>query len=110
MRGLVANSVLWGVDSGSSQVISLTSKFGRMINQADIASAANVCVVDSNVAQLFYKRDNIVGKQVEALIGGSYVTLEIVGVATSGGNILQTMLGEVIPVLCLYPIYDVAAL
>ncbi len=103
MRGLVANSVLWGVDSGSSQVISLTSKFGRMINQADIASAANVCVVDSNVAQLFYKRDNIVGKQVEALIGGSYVTLEIVGVATSGGNILQTMLGEVIPSFAYIP-------
>ncbi|WP_195276448.1 ABC transporter permease [Anaerotruncus rubiinfantis] len=103
MRGLVANSVLWGVDSGSSQVISLTPKFGRMINQADIASAANVCVVDSNVAQLFYKRDNIVGKQVEALIGGSYVTLEIVGVATSGGNILQTMLGEVIPSFAYIP-------
>lgn len=103
MRGLVANSVLWGVDSGSSQVISLTPKYGRMINQADIASAANVCVVDSNVAQLFYKRDNIVGKQVEALIGGSYVTLEIVGVATSGGNILQTMLGEVIPSFAYIP-------
>ncbi|MEM1483557.1 ABC transporter permease [Oscillospiraceae bacterium PP1C4] len=97
MRGLVANSVLWGIDDGETPIISLTPKYGRMLNQTDLASAANACVIDSNVAQLFYKRDNIVGKTMDVMIGGSYVTLEIVGIASSGGNILQNMVGDVIP-------------
>ena len=94
MRGLIANTVVWGVDDTEDQVISLEQKYGRMINKNDIASGSDVCVVDYNTAQVFYKRDNIVGKKLELMLGGQYVTLEIVGVAASGGNILQTMVGE----------------
>ncbi len=97
MRGLVANSVLWGTDRGENQIISLTPQYGRLLTQADVSSAAEVCVVDSNVANLFYKRENIVGKFLDAMIGGSYVRLKIVGVASSGGNLLQSMVGDVIP-------------
>lgn len=103
MRGLVANAMLWGVDSEGDQLISLKSQHGRLLNEADIAGAADVCVIDANVAQMFYKRDNIVGKYLEAMIGGSYVRLEIVGVASSGGNILQTMVGDVIPSFAYVP-------
>ena len=103
MRGLVANAVLWGVDDGKNQVISLTPKYGRMLDAADIAGAADVCVIDSNVAELFYKRDNVVGKSLDAMIGGSYVRLEIVGIASSGGNILQNMVGDVIPSFAYLP-------
>ena len=97
MRGLIANTVVWGVDDTEDQVISLEQKYGRMINKNDIASGSDVCVVDYNTAQVFYKRDNIVGKKLELMLGGQYVTLEIVGVAASGGNILQTMVGDMIP-------------
>ncbi len=97
MRGLVANSVLWGTDRGENQIISLTPQYGRLLTQADVSSAAEVCIVDSNVANLFYKRENIVGKFLDAMIGGSYVRLKIVGVASSGGNLLQNMVGDVIP-------------
>lgn len=103
MRGLVATCMLWGIDGGQSPIISLTPQYGRMLNQTDIVGAADVCVVDSNVARLFYKRDNIVGKRLDALIGGSYVSLEIIGVAASGGSILQTMVGEVIPCFAYIP-------
>lgn len=103
MRGMVANSVLWGVDGGDSQVISLTPKHGRMLGESDISAAADVCVIDQNVAELFYKRGNIVGKHLDAMIGGSYVSLEIVGVASSGGNILQNMVGDVVPSFAYVP-------
>lgn len=92
-----------GVDDGKNQVISLTPKYGRMLDAADIAGAADVCVIDSNVAELFYKRDNVVGKSLDAMIGGSYVRLEIVGIASSGGNILQNMVGDVIPSFAYLP-------
>ena len=103
MRGLVANAMLWGVDCKGDQLISLKSQYGRLLNEADIAGASDVCVIDANVAQMFYKRDNIVGKYLDAMIGGSYVRLEIVGVAVSGGNILQTMVGDVIPSFAYVP-------
>ena len=73
------------------------------VSAADIAGAADVCVIDSNVAELFYKRDNVVGKSLDAMIGGSYVRLEIVGIASSGGNILQNMVGDVIPSFAYLP-------
>ncbi|MDD4610228.1 MAG: ABC transporter permease, partial [Bacteroidaceae bacterium] len=103
MRGLVANTVLWGLDNTNSQIISLAPKYGRMLNQTDLVSAANVCVVDTNMAKLFYHRENIVGKYLDAMIGGSYVNLKIVGVASSGGNILQSMVGDVIPSFAYVP-------
>ncbi len=103
MRGLVANTVLWGLDNKNTQIINLVPKFGRMLNQIDLVSASNVCVVDTNMAKLFYHRENIVGKHLDAMIGGSYVKLEIVGVASSGGNILQSMVGDVIPSFAYLP-------
>ena len=103
MRGLVANAMLRGVDCEGDQVISLKPQHGRLLNEADIAGASDVCVIDANVAQMFYKRDNIVGKYLDAMIGGSYVRLEIIGVAASGGNILQTMVGDVIPSFAYVP-------
>ncbi|MBE6907205.1 MAG: FtsX-like permease family protein [Ruminococcaceae bacterium] len=103
MRGLVANTVLWGLDGANSQIITLKPKHGRLLNQTDLAGAVDVCVVDSNMANMFYHRENIVGKHLDAMIGGSYVTLEIVGVASSGGNILQSMVGDVIPSFAYIP-------
>ena len=94
---------LWGVDCEGDQLISLKPQHGRLLNEADIAGASDVCVIDANVAQMFYKRDNIVGKYLDAMIGGSYVRLEIIGVAASGGNILQTMVGDVIPSFAYVP-------
>lgn len=97
MRGLIANTVFWGVDGSKNPLISLKSEHGRLLNSMDSAGASNVCVVDKNMAKMFYNRDNIVGKQLEAMIGGRYVTLEIVGVVSSGGNLLQSLVGDMIP-------------
>ena len=37
------------------------------------------------------------------MIGGSYVRLEIVGIASSGGNLLQNMVGDIIPSFAYLP-------
>lgn len=97
MRGLVANAVLMGMNGESSGVVELTPKYGHMITQADVAAALDVCVVDSNAAKLFYGRENIVGKTLDAMIADSYVTLEIIGVADSGGSIMQSVVSDIAP-------------
>ena len=39
-----------------------------------------------------YRRSNIVGKNILLNIGGSWESFEVIGVVSSGGNILQNIL------------------
>ncbi len=97
MHDLVAESIVWGIDAGAKQVISLEPIYGRLINKTDINTAANVCIVDENTAKVFYHRSNVVGKSLTLQTEGRMSEFEIIGVAASGGNILQNMLGQYIP-------------
>jgi putative ABC transport system permease protein len=60
-------------------------------------------VVDQNVARAYYKRDNIVGKTVSIQFASGNRELEIVGVVSSGGNLLQGLIGEVVPCFVYMP-------
>lgn len=99
--GIVKNNgsdiALWGVNSDASKVIRLELLHGRLINENDVSSCANVCVIDSALALNNYKRENIVGKNIRILVGSTYETFEVVGIAKSGGNVLQSLVGNYIP-------------
>ena len=97
MRKLAAKCVVWGVDGSAKQVIALETKYGRQINKLDVAQSLNVCVVDTNVAQMYYNRDNIVGKTLKLLSNHGYEEFEVVGVVASGGGMLQGMMGDYLP-------------
>lgn len=97
MRGLVANGVVWGIESSASQFISLQTLYGRGINQSDVKAAAAVCVLDQNVANAFYKRDNIVGKKITLALESGSKSFTVVGVVRSGGNVLQGLMQGTIP-------------
>lgn len=88
---------LWGVNSDASKVIRLELLHGRLINENDVSSCANVCVIDSALALNNYKRENIVGKNIRILVGSTYETFEVIGIAKSGGNVLQSLVGSYIP-------------
>ena len=102
MRSLVSQAVIFGVDSGPSQIISLNLKYGRMISKDDILGYGNVCVLDENAARIFYGRDNVVGKKARLYIGGSYAQFDVVGIASSGGSMLQKLLYD-LPCLVYVP-------
>ncbi len=97
MRGLVADSVVWGIDEAARNIYSIELMHGRFLNKNDIASRERVCLVDQKTALAFYKRENIVGKQISLDLDGITAEFEIVGVVSSGGSILQTMINGVIP-------------
>jgi len=103
MRGLVANVAIWGIDEGANQIISLSPNYGNLFTRSDIASESNFCLVDSNTAKGFYGRENIVGKQMRILIGGSYEDFTVVGVVQSGGNAMQNLIGEYLPMFVYVP-------
>ena len=54
------DALVWGIDSKANQVISLQLLYGRMLNNVDIKSYNNVCLVDQTFAQNIYHRDNII--------------------------------------------------
>lgn len=97
MRGLMMDSVIWGIDYGANQVITLDTMHGRLITKNDVAANKRICVIDQNIAQAYYKRDNIVGKGIELQFSSGKVEFEVVGVVASGGNMLQGLMGNFIP-------------
>ena len=92
-----AEIALWGVNSDASNVIRIELIHGRLINENDVFSCSNVCVIDKELALKNYKRENIVGKTIRILVGSSYESFEVVGVVNSGGNVLQSIVGGYIP-------------
>lgn len=103
MRSLVGNAAIWGVGSGADQIFALTPKYGSLFTSSDISSGANVCLLDVNTASSFYHRENIVGKRLQLLIGGSYEEFTVVGVVESGGNAMQSLLGQYLPMFVYVP-------
>lgn len=103
MRGLMMDTVVWGIDYGANQVISLETMYGRLITKNDVSGAKRICVVDANVANAYYKRDNIVGKTISLQFASGNEEFEVVGVVSSGGNVLQGLMGNFIPPFAYIP-------
>ncbi len=89
--------MLWGVNEDADNVIELHPIYGRLINRGDVASSSRVCLIDEEIARKRYKRSNIIGKTISVKVGNSFHDFEVVGIVQNGVNVLQNMLGEIIP-------------
>ena len=59
--------VLWGVDSAAGDTMHIKISLGREINNADVRTFNNVCIVDSSYAREKFGRENILGKKLSIL-------------------------------------------
>lgn len=103
VRDKASQSVVWGIDSDTADVVSLELLYGRLINKSDILENAKVCIVDEAFAKQSYQRSNIIGKTISVNIGDSFQPFEIVGVVSSGGNLLQGLMGDIVPTFIYMP-------
>lgn len=101
--GQNSNTMIWGIDSGANQVISLEMDYGREINAADVAGRSNVCLVDATTAEALYHRENAVGGTLYLSLGGGSEPFEIVGIAAPDSGLLQSIAGEYIPTFVYIP-------
>lgn len=97
MRGLVSKCIVWGTDEYVKDVVAMELLYGRLITKSDVASKAQVCIVDEKLAKAYYGRSNIVGKKLKASFSTGYQEFEIIGVTRSGGDITQAVLNEYAP-------------
>lgn len=102
-RGLNTQAVVWGMDEKTSGIVSIELLHGRMLQKSDVGASAEVCLVDQSFARLLYQRDNIVGKTIQLLIDGQYREYTVVGVVSAGGNLLQSLMGDIVPTFVYVP-------
>lgn len=103
LKGEKSDSLVWGIDSGAKQIISLELLHGRLINKNDVEDTAKVCLVDQNYALSTYGRENIVGKTMQILMNGNEETYEIVGIVSAGRSIMQNVIGNYVPSIVYVP-------
>ena len=90
-------AILIGVSPLAVSYMSLELRYGRMFTDNECKSGTSVCVVGVDFAQKEFKRENIVGRQIELTIGAHTDTYTIIGVADSGFSDLTSLLGIRIP-------------
>lgn len=97
LKGVVEQCAVWGIDSGSTQIMELELLHGRLLEPSDLSEKKAVCVIDRSMAEKIYQRSNIVGKKIRIMLNGAYQEFEIIGVAESGGSLVQSMLDSYAP-------------
>lgn len=96
-------AILWGIDSDAADVVSISPLYGRLFNRRDIATAANVCLVDESFSQKAYSRKNIVGKKISLSCGSTTQEYKVVGIIKTGTGLLQNVIGSYIPTFVYIP-------
>ena len=97
MHGYVSKCLVWGIDENAKNIVSLKTMYGRGFLREDIASSDKVCLVDKNIAKLFYNRENIVGKNIDILLNGKYNRFKIIGVVRTGGGLTSGIMSNYVP-------------
>ena len=97
MRDYAGEVLLCGVDQNARQIIQLELKNGRFFQESDIAAGANLCVVDEKLAHSFYKRTNIVGKEMTITVDQGTETFTVIGVVDGESNLLNNLAGGYVP-------------
>ena len=104
-----SKALIWGIDHTADRIISLNVLYGRLFNQKDISSNANVCLVDENFSNSAYHRSNIIGKTISIVCGGVEEDFTVIGIVKTGSGLLQNMLGDYIPTFIYVPYTTVQA-
>lgn len=96
-RGFVGDSVVCGIDQNTSKIVQIEMLHGRMFTSGELATSSKVCIVDETLAEAFYKRSNIIGKQLTVTIGGKNESFEVIGISGSGSGPLANVVGDYVP-------------
>lgn len=77
------NAIVMGVSEGHFSSVGVDFLYGRNMNRHEIQSEKKVLVIDENLAQNLYGRQNVVGKEMEIILNGTAFKYTIVGVTQS---------------------------
>ncbi|MBQ4048813.1 MAG: ABC transporter permease [Clostridia bacterium] len=90
-------AVAIGVDPLAVDYMSLEVLHGRMFSESECQNTRPVCVVGTDFALETFKRENVVGREVELTLNGHTAVYTIIGVANSALNELSSLIGVRLP-------------
>lgn len=88
--------LIWGIDSGADQIISLEMTDGEEINTQNVLNSEYVCLADNAVA-------NNVGDKIQVYINKSAYNFQIKGKVTADSGIMQALAGDYLPPIIYVP-------
>lgn len=83
-----------GVGNNAIALSVAGATFGRGFSASEISSAARVCMIDAEIAEQLYHRQNIVGRQIRMTVAGREEQFRIIGVISKGDTLIGGILGE----------------
>lgn len=96
-RGFVGEAVVCGINKDTSQIAQVQLLHGRMFGTGELSGNSRVCIVDESLSQSFYKRSNIIGKQIAIRLGDREEFFEVVGISGNDGGALTNIVGDYVP-------------
>lgn len=96
-------AVLLGIGAQAQQVMGLKLEAGTLPNARQIESAQHVAVIDSQLAQTLYGRENVIGKALRLYIEGTEYRYKIIGILQPQTDMLRAALGGLIPTFIYVP-------
>lgn len=102
-RGSKEDAIFLGVGDSLSDVIGVNLLHGKLFSGPDILQKRNVAIIDNKYAQQLYKRENIVGKKIQIVIGNSCEEFEIIGIVDSQTTMLENLSSDRFPLIIYVP-------
>lgn len=96
------SALLFGVDSGFGNFISLQIGEGRSFRTDDLIENSHCCIISSDLAKTF-GNDAAIGQVLPIQINGNHIDFEIIGIANSSSGFLQSTLGSYLPTMIYVP-------
>ncbi len=97
------SAVLFGVEHGVNNIVSMRLQEGRSIMERDLSACAAVCVVDESILRNLDSSQPAVGQAIGITVNGVEQDFQIIGVTESNAGMIQSMLGNYAPVLVYVP-------
>jgi len=99
-----------GVTSQYKNFAVIEMAAGRFINNFDDTARARVVVVDETFAKRYYDRVDIIGETINIRIGQYNIKAKVIGIVSSGDDILSEFAGDQIPVVVYMPIRTIQSI
>jgi putative ABC transport system permease protein len=97
------SAVLFGVEHGVNNIVSMRLQEGRSIMERDLSACAAVCVVDESMLRKLDANKSAIGQTIQITVNGTAQAFRIIGVTDSNAGMIQSMLGNFAPVLVYVP-------
>lgn len=94
IEGVSMSTTALGVGNNAIALSVAGAAYGRGFSISEIHSAAKVCMIDREIANQLYQRENVVGREVLLSIGGREEKFRIIGVVSKEDTLIGSLLGE----------------